>query len=90
MTAMLTLCYTWPQVSTALVSLHQDCLQGKFSSIQQLKGRTITGAHSLAQSQQEVVRGFLFSCWHETGCADICYLVVSKVPGNILEFVPAS
>lgn len=61
MTAMLTLCDTLPQVSTTLVSLHQECLQGNFSRIQQLKGCTNTGAHSLAQSQQEVVKAAFWS-----------------------------
>ena len=43
------------QVSVMLVSLHQECLQGNFSRIQQLQQRMNSGFHSLAKSQQEVV-----------------------------------
>ncbi|KAL0022743.1 hypothetical protein WJX77_010678 [Trebouxia sp. C0004] len=43
------------QVSITLVSLHQECLQGNLSRIQQLKEHISTNIHNLAQSQQEVV-----------------------------------
>ena len=44
------------QVSITLVSLHQECLQGNFSRIQQLKQHMDSGAQRLAKSQQEAVR----------------------------------
>lgn len=43
------------QVSITLVSLHQECLQGNLSRVQQLKQHISTHIHNLAQSQQEVV-----------------------------------
>ncbi len=50
------------QVSITLVSLHQECLQGNLSRIQQLKEHIRTNVHNLAQSQQEVVSHMLPSC----------------------------
>ncbi|KAL3156417.1 hypothetical protein ABBQ38_000727 [Trebouxia sp. C0009 RCD-2024] len=43
------------QVSIMLVSLHQECLQGNFSRIQQLQQRMNSSLHSLAKSQPETV-----------------------------------
>ena len=43
------------QVSITLVSLHQECLQGNFSRMQQLRDNISTGGQNLAQSQQEMV-----------------------------------
>jgi len=70
------MCFHGSQVSLTLVSLHQDCLQGNFSRIQQLKDHMNTNAHNLAQSQQEVVSLLLIACMllgeHVAGFVSIC------------------
>ena len=45
----------WLQVSVTLVSLHQECLQGNFSRIQQLMQGVHLQSQNLANSQQQVV-----------------------------------
>lgn len=46
-----------------LVSLHQECLQGNFSRIQQLHQRLNSGIPSLASSLHETVR-VAHLCFH--------------------------
>ena len=59
------------QVSITLVSLHQECLQGNFSRIHQLKQHMNSGAQRLAKSQQEAVCSFglLSSCLFSSAAA---------------------
>ena len=59
------------QVSITLVSLHQECLQGNFSRIQQLKQHVDSGAQRLAKSQHEAVRfiGLFSACMFSSAAA---------------------
>ena len=74
------------QVSITLVSLHQECLQGNFSRLQQLKQHVNSGAQRLAKSQQEAVRCIAPVSAYMFVCA--CSLLLSFQP--VYSHVPAA